>query len=70
MSTYRADYHGNKPVRCIDIVDSPDDGGYYAQEFDFTRKDNATRTSKKIYESQSALIAALDSGSHKWGEWS
>jgi len=54
---------------CIDLVDSPDDGGWYAQEYDFKRKDNATRTSSKIYRDRDALIRALKSGKHRWAKW-
>ena len=57
-------------IGCIDLVDSPDDGGWYAQEYDFTRTDNATRTSAKIYPTRDALVKALDAyGVHVWGKW-
>ncbi len=54
---------------CIDLCHSPDDGGWYAQEYDFKRKDNATRTSKKIYPDRAALVRALKSGKHRWQKW-
>ena len=54
---------------CIDLCYSPDDGGWYAQEYDFSRADNATRTSRKIYVTRDNLVNALKSGAHKWGKW-
>lgn len=54
---------------CIDVCHSPDDGGWYAQEYDFSRKDNSTRTSKKIYPDLHALSKALSNGTHKWDKW-
>lgn len=54
---------------CIDLCYSPDDGGWYAQEYDFQRKDHATRTSAKIYSSRRSLEAALSSGKHRWHKW-
>jgi len=58
-------------IGCIDLVESPDDGGWYAQEYDFTRGDNATRTSAKIYPDRASLVRALDTyGVHVWDDWS
>lgn len=59
----------NKAVGGIDLVESPDDNGWYAHEYDFTRADNATRTSTKIYRTKSDLIRALDGGRHRWKKW-
>jgi hypothetical protein len=53
---------------CIDLCDSEDDGGWYAHEYDFSRADNATRVSAKIYPTKAALIRALDT-KHLWGKW-
>jgi hypothetical protein len=56
---------------CIDLVYSPDDGGWYAQEYDFTRTDNATRTSARIWPNREQLVGALNSGKfHRWQKWS
>ena len=74
MTTYRI--HTNPDDRkhvigCIDLVESPDDGGWYAQEYDFERGDNATRTSAKIYPDWASLVRDLDAyGVHVWGDWS
>ena len=67
--TYKIDNAGGTINGCIDIVESPDDGGWYAQQYDFKRKDNATRTSRKIFRTREALIVALDMGSHTWKKW-
>lgn len=71
--TYHVDF-GTAPKRevcgCIDLVESHDDGGWYAQQYDFKRSDSATRTSSKIYRTREALVRALDIGSHRWKAWS
>lgn len=57
-------------IGCIDLCYSPDDDGWYAQEYDFTRNDNATRISAKIYPTRKALIHELDAyGVHVWEKW-
>lgn len=58
-----------KGIGCIDLCESPDDGGWYAQQYDFTRADNATRVSAKIYPSREALVRALDRSTHEWDKW-
>jgi hypothetical protein len=68
--TYKIDAANGVVNGCIDLCESPDDDGWYAQEYDFTRKDNATRTSSKIYRDRTSLVKALNAGSHKWGKWS
>lgn len=67
--TYSIDNAGGVLNGCIDLVESPDDGGWYAQQYDFRRKDNATRTSLKIFRTREDLKRALDSGAHRWGRW-
>lgn len=74
MSTYRIHTDPSdrlSTIGCIDLVESPDDGGWYAQEYDFTRTDNATRTSATIYPDKASLVRALGAfGQHAWGAWS
>lgn len=70
-----ADFHtrtfeGHKPLGCVEMIESVDDGGWYAHEYDFTRTDSATRVSRRIYPTRAALVAALNSGKHKWERWS
>ena len=59
----------SEAVGCIDLCESEDDGGWYAMEYDFQRKDNATRVSKGIYSTKCSLVRALDSGKHRWTAW-
>jgi len=60
---------GNTAQGCIDLVQSYDDDGWYAHEYDFTRADNATRTSRRIYHSRADLVRALNDSSHRWNKW-
>lgn len=70
MDFYRAFRNEDGSVKgCIDLVESFDDDGWYAHEFDFTRTDNATRVSHKIYKSKAALIVDLEVGKHRWKKW-
>lgn len=68
--TFSINRAGGITLGCIDMVDSPDDNGWYAQEYDFTRGDSATRTSRKIYRDRDMLVRALKSGRHRWQKWS
>lgn len=68
-NTYAINNAGGILLGCVDLVYSPDDGGWYAHEYDFKRKDNATRSSSKIYGDRDALIRALKSGRHRWAKW-
>lgn len=67
--TYSIDNKGGVIRGCIDLVHSPDDGGWYAQEYDFKSENNATRTSSKIYPSKFDLTAALAAKTHRWKKW-
>lgn len=69
---YRAFANPSNPreaIGCIELVESPDDDGWYAHQVDFRRKDNSTRSSSKIYPTKESLVKALDSGKHRWGRW-
>ncbi len=57
----------NEALGCIDICESEDDGGWYAMEYDFIRKE--TRVSRGIYPTKIALIRALDESKHRWDRW-
>lgn len=70
MDTYSIRRYQTEALGCIDICESEDDGGWYAMEYDFTRKDNATRVSRGIYPTKTALVRALDEGKHRWDRWS
>lgn len=71
MDTYVIRRHPtkNEALGCIDICESEDDGGWYAMEYDFGRKDNSTRVSRGVYPTKIALIRALDTGKHRWEKW-
>lgn len=56
-------------IHCIDLVQSEDDGGWYAHEYDFAREDNYTRMSDTVYPTREDLLRALESGTHRWGKW-
>lgn len=53
-------------TRIIDIVYSPDDGGYYAEEWDFER--DKRRMTKRIYSSEAAVRKAIKSD-RAWEAW-
>ena len=49
-----------------DLVYSPDDGGYYYQEFHPTKV--STRVSK-LYDTKAEAMSADREGLIEWGEW-
>lgn len=49
------------------LVYSPDDGGFYWEEFSL--KLEKTRTSKKIYPTREAAKFALGVGRMRWDAW-
>jgi hypothetical protein len=57
-------------MRSISFVYSPDDGGYYAEQFDYdTLKSRVTR---KIYSTETACrsaVARATEHSKVWEEW-
>lgn len=65
----RSQTNPKEAAGCIDLCESVDDGGWYAQQYDFTREDNATRVSSTIYNTRAQLVAALNSGRHRWQSW-
>lgn len=72
METYEIRRDPKRPgeaLGCIDIVQSEDDRGWYAMEYDFTRKDSATRVSRGIYRTKQALVRALTDRKHRWSKW-
>jgi hypothetical protein len=59
---------GRTAVTAIELVYSPDDGGYYLSHADFrTRK---SRTSVRIYASAEAAKADWHAGTVEWDAWS
>lgn len=59
---------GRTPVTAIELVYSPDDGGYYLSQMDFQKK--KSRTSVRIYPSDSAARSDWNGGTVKWEPWS
>lgn len=59
--------HNTVLTNTIDIVHSPDDNGYYLQEYKFDGK-GTTRTSP-IYTSRVLLMLDYRQGKIKWGKW-
>ena len=55
------------PFDCIDLVHSPDDDGYYLQEFHPI--ENKSRTSETIYKTKKEAKKDYREDSVKWGEW-
>lgn len=53
----------------IDIVNSPDDGGWYVQETQLSKPYNS-RTSRKIFRSADDAKRAFRDGAIKWSKWS
>jgi hypothetical protein len=58
-----------QPLRSIELVYSPDDGDWYAKEWNFVRRPCGSRLSLGAYRSREKLISALDRGTHRWEKW-
>ena len=56
------DYQNN-----VDLVHSPDDGGYYLVQYSLT--DTKTRVSKAVYTERIFAIKAYRDGAVEWEEW-
>lgn len=54
-------------IKAIDMVDSPDDNGWYFHEYDFVKRRD--RTSKKIFPSAESARQAYSKGVVKWEPW-
>ena len=54
--------------RCIDLVFSPDDAGYYLHEYDYRR--SRDRVSKRIWTVRADAERSLKIGTVKWERWS
>jgi len=51
----------------IDLVYSPDDNGYYYQEY--SKTSNKCRVSKQTYPTKDDAITALHNYAVKWTKW-
>jgi hypothetical protein len=66
--TLKIERVGRTAVTAIDLVHSPDDGGYYFSNHDF--RNRKSRTSIKIYTTEKEALAEWNSGSLEWEDWS
>jgi hypothetical protein len=55
----------NRPVRGIDLVESPDDGGFYLQSYDTATGEEKVSVT---YPTRSAAIDAMRRNSVEWEE--
>lgn len=58
---------GRTPTTAIELVHSPDDGGYYLGNTDFVR--SKRRTSVKIYRTEKDAKADWHAGTVEWEPW-
>lgn len=58
---------GRTPTTAIELVHSPDDGGYWLGNTDFMR--SKRRTSIKIYPTAAAARADWNAGTVEWEAW-
>lgn len=62
--TLHVERKGSKPIKAVELVESPADGGYYLGESDFVR--SKRRVSVDIYPTAAAAKAAWKSGTVEW----
>ncbi len=66
MTIYRTEQGPDQTVACIvDLVYSPDDGGWYAHETRFW-PEKVDRVSRRVFPTKRDLVRDLDHGSHRW----
>ena len=53
-------------LQAVDIVYSPDDGGYYLEKFDWLNDDPAMIYHSPIYKSKQSLLIAYRNDNFKW----
>lgn len=52
---------------CVDAVYSPDDDGWYLEQWDMRR--SRTRVSKQVWQDRQSAERALERGAVKWERW-
>lgn len=62
--TIHVERKGQTPIKAVEIVESPADGGYYLGETDFSC--SKRRVSVEIYRTANAARAAWKSGAVEW----
>lgn len=67
-TTIHVERIGRTPTTAIELVHSPDDGGYYLSNADFQR--SRGRVSKKVWPKSEDAIRAFNAGKVEWEDWS
>lgn len=62
--TIKIDRHDGEATAVVDVIFSPDDGGFYVQKTDFQSK--RCWVSKRIYPSAAQARHAFNGGKIKW----
>ena len=65
--TLQIERDGRTPIRTVELVYSPDDGGYYLEDWDM--KNERRRLSRGIIASRETIIAKWRGGALKWEKW-
>lgn len=65
--TIHVEWIGRTPTTAIEVVYSPDDGGYYLGHTDF--RNNKRRTSVKIYRTREKAVADWNAKTVEWEPW-
>lgn len=58
---------GRTPTTAIEVVHSPDDGGYYLGNTDFQR--GRQRVSIGVWPTSQAAVADFNAGKVEWEDW-
>jgi hypothetical protein len=58
---------GRTPTTAVELVHSPDDGGYYLSNADFQKRRG--RVSAKVYKTRAAAIKDWNAGTVEWEAW-
>lgn len=58
---------GRTPTTAVEVVHSPDDGGYYLSNADFQNR--RSRTSVKVWRTRALAVAAWNVGEVEWEPW-
>lgn len=58
---------GRTPTTAIEVIHSPDDGGYYLGNSDFQNK--LRRTSVKVWPTKRMAVDAWNAGEVEWEPW-
>lgn len=65
--TIHIERKAGKLMSAVELVHSPDDGGYYLGNTDFTK--SRQRVSLNVWTSGQAAVAAFQAGKVQWESW-